>query len=283
MKKIVMAALALSMIFALGVMNVSAQQVTWDDPYTQTDKLKELAADTSLYGITDPGGVIMVITPSITVAGTAAATPQVTKANDIVVSPKGTVFAVTDDAVGTWSEGNAFVALTQQPKVPGGIAGTYKHVAYGDGGKLFVLFEGITNTSQYILIGHEINTEMTVRIDPQTLNLASKGKWVDGKITLPEGSSAKDIDPGSVNITAIEIGGTTTDLATLIPGSQAGASKGHFKFSRVALSAAITALLPADASGKIPVTVTVTLALTTGEQFEGTSTFNALVPKSKKK
>ena len=301
MKKVVMAVLALGMVFALGIMNASAQQFTWDDPLQQTDKLKEIAADSKLYGIKDSDGAIIVVSPTVTVSGTTAAVGGVTKANDIVVSPKGTVFAVTDDALGTWAEGAGFATLpaSDQPKTPDGISGTYKHVAYGDGGKLFVLFEGITTTAQYILVGHEINNEMTVSIDPKTLDLASKGNWVNCKITMPDGYSGKDVDPATVKITRIQVAAPVTDQAVEIfraPGSPVSATtKGlTLKFWRYnksdptdpqSLVAVLGGLLPGPGPQKETYNVTFTVEAqltTTGEWFQGTTALKVQVPKGKK-
>lgn len=302
MKKMVMAVVALGVFFAMGIMSASAQQVTWDDPYQLSDKLKEMAADGKLYGIKDSDGSIMVVSPSVTVSGTVAVAGLATSANDIVASPKGTVFAVTDDAVGIWAEEGGFVALSAsaQPKTPDGITGTYKHVAYGEGGKLFVLFEEISSTTQYILIGHEINDAMVVSIDPKTLDLASKGNWVNCKITVPAGYSGKDVDPATVKITRIQIDDPVTDQAVEIfraAGSPVSATdKGlNLKFWRYnksnptdpqSLVYWFNTILPAPGPQKATYDAKVTVEAqlsTTGERFEGTASFKVQVPKAKDK
>ena len=46
--------------------------------------------------------------------------------------------------------------------------------------------------------------EATVDINPDTLNLKSRGRWITAFITLPEGYSVGDIDPDSVYLGEIE-------------------------------------------------------------------------------
>jgi hypothetical protein len=43
----------------------------------------------------------------------------------------------------------------------------------------------------------------TITIDPQTLNLASNGKWVTAHIELPNGYSVNQIDPSSIRINGV--------------------------------------------------------------------------------
>jgi len=299
MKKALTAVFVLAVFLGLGIMSASAQQVTWDTPYQQTDKLKEITVDGLLYGIKEADGSIVVISPSVTVSGTAGTAGTATAANDIAASPKGTVYAVTDDAVGTWAEGTGFSALSPQPKTPDGLAGTYKHVAYGEGGKLFVLFEGITTTAQYILVGHEINENLTVSIDPKTLDLASKGNWVNCKITVPTGYSGKDVDPATVKITKIHVVSPLTDQAVEIlraSGSPVSANdKGlTVKFWRYnksnpndpqSLVYWLNTILPSPGAKKMSYDIVITVEAqlsTTGEWFEGTASFRAQVPKAPK-
>ena len=302
MKKMVMAVIALAMVFAFGVMNASAQQITWDNPYPQAAKLKELTANSSLYGIKDADNSITEVTLSGALTGTAAEAGAATTPVDIVASPRGALFAITDNVVGTWTDPD-FTALSAQPKIPplaeGELMGTYKHVAFGEGGRLFVLYENAAG-DQYILVGHEINTDMTVSIDPKTLDMASKGNWVNCKITVPTGYSGKDIDPATVKITRIQVAAPVTDQAVEIfraAGSPVSATdKGlTLKFWRYnksnptdpqSLVYWFNEILPAPGPQKANYDVTVTVEAqlgTTGEWLRGTAAFKVSVPKSKDK
>ena len=70
------------------------------------------------------------------------------------------------------------LSLDAQPFVPT-TTGIFKHIASGKNGKLFVLYEVATN-DQYILTGNPpIAEALVVKLNPQSLNLGSKGNWYD--------------------------------------------------------------------------------------------------------
>ncbi|HEY3277761.1 MAG TPA: hypothetical protein VGJ94_14180 [Syntrophorhabdaceae bacterium] len=298
MKKLVMAVVAFSVLLGWGITNASAQQVAWDDPYDLlTTSLTKMSADSSLYGINGTGQIVAVSLAS-TVAGTPGTGVDVSQATDLAVSQKGTVFAINDTTVVTWTAAAGIAVLSPQPKIPD-VAGTFKQIAFGEGGKLFVLYQATADGHQYILQGHEVNQTMEAAFDPRTLNLAAKGNWVSCKISLPEGHSERDIDADTVQITRIQApvpGGAPVDAAVAIfraPGSPASADSNrlHVKFLRYdknvpnnpqSLNAALLGLLPASGQHKAiyQVTVTVRAQLTTTEEwFEGTGSFQAMVPK----
>ena len=301
MKRIITAVIALSMILGWGLTGAMAQDVTWDDPFPlSAPKLSDITADDVLYGISE-AGAIAIITPSPTIPGTTAVAGPDTIVRDFAVGPKGTLFAVTDTAVAAWSETSGLTALALQPKTPTDIAGIYKHIAYGDGGKLYVLFEAASG-AQYILSGHEINDTMLVGFEPKMLNLDSKGNWASCKIRLPEGYSEKDIDPDSVKITRIQVpvtGGVPIDQNVAIfraPGSPSSAdgSSLNVKFLRYdksnpanlqSLAGEFTSILPAAGKQKATYTATLTVQAqlkTTGEWFEATTGMAVMVAKAKK-
>ncbi len=301
MKKTIMAIIALSMIFGWGLAGAFAQDVTWDDPLPlAAPKVIEVAADDVLYGISEAGAVA-IITPLAAIAGTAAVAGPDTIVRDFAVGPKGTLFAVTDTAVAAWNEISGLTVLAAQPKIPTGIVGTYTHIAYGDGGKLYVLFEAASG-AQYILGGHEINDTMLVGFEPKTLNLDSKGNWASCKVRLPDGYSEKDIDPDSVKIVRIQVpvtGGSPIDQTVAIfraPGSPSSAdgSSLNVKFLRYdksnptnpqSLAGEFTSILPAPGKQKATYTATLTVMAqlkTTGEWFEASTSMVVMVPNAKK-
>lgn len=140
----------------------------------------------------------------------------------------------------------------------GPIGSTQSVVAYVDD---FVL-NGIT----YVFEPPTMSA--TVDIDPDTLNLNSKGKWVTCYIELPEGYDVNDIDVGTVMLNETvpaepkptEIGDYDDD----------GIPDLMVKFDR---SEVKDILEPGDA-----VPITVTGALTDGPSFEGTDTIRVIKP-----
>jgi hypothetical protein len=298
MKKVVMVTLALSMIFALGIVNAFAFGVTWENAYGPfSNNFKELSAGSALYGIDENDTIVAVdLTPTVNVSDTLQASNSVTWL-DLAATHKGTVFAINDTTVVTWTAEapTAYTPLSLQPKVPyvegATVAGTFKHIAFGDGGKLFILFQktGDAPQPQYILTGRYVKETMEVTIDPRTLNLGSKGNWVSCKIGLPDKYSEKDIDPATVEIINLQANGKSAPVTIFIAESaphNADNSYLHVKFSRSELSTELLDLLSeATGSHKYPVTATVRAQLNTdagGDVFEGDAVFQAITPKGKK-
>ena len=95
----------------------------------------------------------------------------------------------------------------------------------------------------------------TIDIDPNTLNLKSRGKWVTGYIELPAGYDVEDIDVGSV-LLEDAMGAQRSDVqgSTLM-----------VKFRREDLIEYLD-----GATGEV--TLTVTGDLTDGTSFEGSDT-----------
>ncbi|HEY3278376.1 MAG TPA: hypothetical protein VGJ94_17305 [Syntrophorhabdaceae bacterium] len=276
----------------------SAREWVWDDPYLVATNVTRIVAGDELYGI-DQAGNISPLPLSLAEPGVAATAGPVSQVLDIGVGPGDTVFAVMGGLVATWSAPSVFTALVQQPKVPES-PGSYKQIAVGSNGYIYVLFQKQTG-AQCILRGRELSEELTVRFEPRTLDLNSRGNWILCKLRLPDGYSEKDIDPDSVEITRIQApvpGGAPIDISVSIlraPDSRARASTRQLdlRFLRYdkgnpdnpqSLNAVLTGILPAPALKKItyPVTATVLLQLkTTGEWFEGTGTLNVTVHKAK--
>jgi len=113
--------------------------------------------------------------------------------------------------------------------------------------------------------------EATVDIDPDTLNLKSKGKWITCYIELPEGYDVHNID-----VSTIMLNGQVS--AELRP-SEIGDCDGDgiadlmVKFSRSAVQAIVQ-------PGEVELTVSGELA--DGTKFEGSDTIMVINPGKKK-
>ena len=121
------------------------------------------------------------------------------------------------------------------------------------------------NTSTTALI-------VTIDIDPDTLNLKSKGKWVTAYIELPDGYDVADIDVGTVTLEATipaedhptEIGDYDND----------GVPDLMVKFDRQALIEYLD-----GTTGEV--TLTVSGELSDGTSFEGSDTITVINPGKK--
>lgn len=105
----------------------------------------------------------------------------------------------------------------------------------------------------------------TISIDPQTLNLKSKGKWITCRIGLPEDYDVHDID-----VSTIMLNGVVRAQSRPIGIGDTGLM---VKFSR----SAVQALLTPDEETEL----TVTGALSDGRLFEGTDTIRVINPGKK--
>lgn len=96
--------------------------------------------------------------------------------------------------------------------------------------------------------------EATIDIDPNTLNLRSKGKWISACIELPEGYEVEDIDVSTILLNAV----VPTES------SKVGGKKLMVKFDR----SEVIALLPQLGEAELIITGT----LFNGTKFEGSDT-----------
>ena len=293
MKRALTAVVVLALVLGWGVAGALAQQVAWDKAYGPLPKaLSELTAGNGVYGLVESDSTIVAVdlTPTVNVSDTLTADGS--PLADLAAGPGGTVFAINNTTVLTWTAtaGNP-VALQVQPKVPyvdgATLVGTFKHIAVGDGGGLFILFQATTGGAQYVLTGRYIKETMDVSIEPKSLNVVSKGNWVSCKIGLPAGHSEKDIDPSTVEIVGIAANGNSADEAIFIASGAPVSTDTrylHVKFSRSELVSAVGDVLAGASKGKYSVTVTVRAQLKTsagGEVFQGTAVFDAIIPKTK--
>lgn len=111
-----------------------------------------------------------------------------------------------------------------------------------------------------------IEPERVAVKDPDTLNLKSRGTWVNCSITLPEGYNASDIDASTILLN----GTVTADLGSVsVQDSQLTA-----KFNRTLVSDLI--LSKGIMFGNV--TLTVTAQLYNGTMFEGNDTIGVEMP-----
>jgi len=118
----------------------------------------------------------------------------------------------------------------------------------------------------------------TADIDPDTLNLRSKGRWITAYVQLPEGYSAADI-----NATTILLNGTispildpkygfvTNSSEYLVDHDNDGTLERMVKFDRATLASWIYQ----SAGMQYDVSLTITGELLDGTPFEGTDTISA--------
>ena len=314
MKKTMIAAFAVFVLFAFSIPGAVAQTWTWSDPapamYTGTPPLVKLAADSvtgNLYAI-DSNGDIVTTTLGIPVAGVVVAAGSFPPVNDMAAGAGGIFYVVGGDSVapvtpvvGTWDPTTkSFDTSMTQPFIPStDTGGVFKSLALGRDGTLYVLYNGAAG--QYILTGTPpfIAEQAVIKFNPRTLNLSSKGNWVSVRIQLPGDLDENLIDSNSVRITEIAVDGFTPKLVDIYPAPGAPWSveaddlgvqvlkvkfirynkKGGTALDDQSLTYQLRSIMAGANKGKYPVTLTIEGMLTTGEWFTGTATFNANVTK----
>jgi hypothetical protein len=305
MKKTMIAAVAVFVLFAFSIPGAMAQTWTWSNPapYTGTNPLVELAADSvtgDLYAIDDTGVIVIPTfgTPVTEVAVAAGSVPPVV---DMAGVPGGIFYVIGETVVGTWDPATSLYDTTMtQPFIPSTDAGgVFKSLAIGRDGMLYVLYDGAAG--QYILTGTPpvIAEQAVIKFNPRTLNLGSKGNWVSVHIQLPGDLDENLIDADSVRISEIAVDGFTPKLVEIYPAPGApwgvetddlGVQVLKVKFIRYnkkggaalddqSLIYQLKSIMAGANKGKYPVSITIDGMLTTGEWFTGTATFNANVNK----
>jgi hypothetical protein len=315
MKKTLILAVAVFVLFAFGSPGVMAQPWTWSNPvrYTGPNPLAELAADPvtgNLYAIDDTGAIVTSILgiPITVVTVPAGSFPPV---NDMAVGPGGIFYVVGGDneaippvspVVGTWDPATPGLYNTTmtQPFIPASdVAGVFKSVAVGKDGVIYILYNGAAE--QYILTGTPpvMAEQAGIKFSPRTLNLSSKGNWVSVGIQLPGDLDENLVDINSVRITEIAVDGFSPKPVEIYPAP--GAPRGvvtndmgvqvlKLKFIRYnkkggpaldgqSLIYQLQSIMTGAPKGKHPVTLTVEGQLTTGEWLTGKATFDANVTK----
>jgi hypothetical protein len=287
MKKTIISVCAFLGLFGFVVSSALAQTWAWQhapvlDPTTEITELTANPATDLLYGLT--GGNVMPITTGVITTTGDKLDPPIALSNfsDIAGGFQGAVYAITDTAVASCAPPAPCNLIAEQPIVPSGTAGIFKHIAAGKDGKLFILYED--GADHYILAGNPFAVTITaeVKITPQSLNLGSNGNWVSCRIGLPDGYEVKDVDLDSICITAIDGDGAVPGLPICRdPGSPSSAGRTLMvKFSRGALASALT-----DAGASDSVTLTVSGAGIAGIEafkFSGNDTIKIKAAKEKK-
>ena len=116
--------------------------------------------------------------------------------------------------------------------------------------------------------------EVNINIDPNTLNLKSKGKWITCYITPPEGYGPEDINVVSVLM----------DDVFSVEKSDIQGGVLMVKFSRADAIAYIEATLEENATDPpVEVSLTVIGSMTDELAFTGSDTITAIKPEKKKK
>jgi hypothetical protein len=212
MKKIFFMALLSMTMIGWGALAASAQNWTWEvSETTITPNAVEITANpvtAEVYGI-DGDGTPGVLSPTYTTEGVTQTAGDASPIVDLVAGADGIVYVISDTAVSTWDPAlNSFTALDAQPIIPTDMTGTYKNIAVGMDGALYVLFEN-TSAEQYLLKGYPpyFTEGVVIGFEPRTLNLNSQGNFVSIDITLPSDLDEADIDPASLMITKIEVAG----------------------------------------------------------------------------
>jgi len=302
MKKTIVMVFAFLVVFGFTITGAMAQTWTWEDPLPINlpggKKYVDLSASTksaSVYGVDADGGVSEVTTGSAATASNDLPDTTLESAVDLVVGFGGAVYVIDADTIGYW-DGSDFFAFNgaEQPKVPNGKLGTFKSIAAGNNGNLYVLFE-VSDSEQYLLKGNPPITEgLGVKLNPQSLNLGSKGKWVTCQVQLPEGKNIADLDTSSIKITNFKVGEDGYEVSIPVDNNApVGTSeyKRIIKFIRydkadpanpASMVGALSDIFAEQSKGKIDVTATVQASLFNGETFSGEATFKVIVPKAKK-
>jgi len=230
MKKLVLSLVLTFSLLAWG--NAYAQEWTWSDPSPVNPPfLKEIAANPvtgEIYGIDNAGLLVMPVGTGTAVTGLSQVPGgSDSVVNDIAVASTGAIFICTESFVKE-RQGDSFVAMVQQPRPPEDtvspepediLQGKYTHIAVGQGGKLYVIYQIDGTEAQYLMVGTPpVTTEgVLVEIHPETLNLGSKGRWVTCIIDLPEGTDENEIDLETVKISRIEIPALSIDALVEMP------------------------------------------------------------------
>jgi len=299
MKKTIITVFAFLVVFGFTITGAMAQTWTWDDPLPITPlptggKFIELSAgpkSATIYGL-DVSGAVSAVSTGTAVSSTDAPEMVLESAIDFVVGFGGIVYVIDENTVGYLNESN--FATLEQPKLPAGQTGTFISIAAGNNGNLYVLFE-VNETEQYQLKGNPPITEgLVVKLNPQSLNLGSKGKWVTCQLQLPEGENITDLDTSSIEITQFKVGEDVYDVSIPVDNNApvgTATDKRIIKFIRydktdpanlASMVGALSDIFTEQSKGKIDVTATVKASLINGETFSGEATFQVIVPKAKK-
>lgn len=296
MKKTIITVFAFLIIFGVAITGATAQTWTWQyAPVTSPPAISKLTvnpATNDLYGLSG-NTVEAIVLGEVGPVATPLSNPAMSGFIDIASGYQGAVYVITSNSVSSCIPGEGCSFIDTQPDVPTGTTGTFIDIAAGKNGKLFVLYDDIG--TQYVLTGNPPITEaLVVKLNPQSLNLGSKGNWVTCLIQLP-GGDIEGITPTSVVIKNFKIDDidheVTIPMDSNAPYSFTADGKLMVKFVRYnkstpddpeSIVGALSAILePGPSKGKIEVIATVQATHEEGT-FSGEATFQVIVPKAKK-
>lgn len=295
MKKTIITVFAFVVLFGFAVSGSMAQVTwSWGEPITITATPKIVDIEgypsyTEIYGSSN-GTTFSPLSPYL---GTTL--PSTLKFSDLAIDsalksvfdPGGVEYGIDKDTVGVWN-GTSYDALVEQPYVPYDTAASFKSIAVGTDGRLYVLYEKDDLTEQYLLVGTPsiLWTVVTVRFTPRSLNLGSQGNWVTCKISdLPNGYRSSDIDLDPDRLCIVAINDIYLDEADRICHDTEGPS-GLGKKLMVKFSRGVLITLISNNPGLDPNSAKITLAGYSKDeqlQFYGDDTIKTKLPKKPKK
>ena len=183
MKKTIITVFAFMVIFGFVVSGAMAQVTwSWDEPITITATPKIVDIEgyplyNEIYGSSN-GTTFSPLSPDL-----GSTLPSTLNFSDLAIDsalksvfdPGGVEYGIDTDTVGSWN-GTIFEALIEQPYVPYNTLASFKSVAVGTDGKLYVLYEKDDGSEQYLLAGTPsvLWTAVTVRLLRGLLTLVAK-------------------------------------------------------------------------------------------------------------
>ncbi|SPD75683.1 hypothetical protein PITCH_A720023 [uncultured Desulfobacterium sp.] len=260
-----------------------------------------------VYGI-DAAGTPGILSPEYTTEGVTQNPGATSPVLDLVTDATGVSYVISETAVSTWDPNlNSFTLIDGQPILPPAVpatepptpmTGTYKSIAIGMDGILYVLFEN-ADTEQYLLKGYPpyITEGVVIDFKPKALNLSSQGNYVSIDITLPSDLAEADIDPSSLKITKIDVAGVglAEDLAILMAPNTPYSVNSHrlrVKFYRStkratsedqSISWQLQQILAGQNKGQYAATITLEGSVEGSySKFQGEASFTAIVTKKTK-
>jgi hypothetical protein len=296
MKKTIITICAFVMLFGFAVSGAMAEVTwSWGEPITITATPKIVDIEgyplySEIYGSSN-GTSFSPLSPDL--GNTLPSilqflAPAIDSVLKSVFDPGGVEYGIDADAVGVWNGTSYDALLIEQPYVPYNTEASFKSIAAGTDGTLYVLYEKGDLSEQYLLVGTPsiLWTVVTVRFTPRSLNLGSQGNWVTCKISdLPSGYRSSDIDLSADRLCIVAINDIYLDEADRICHDTEGPSglgkKLMVKFSRGDLITLIS-----NNPGSDPNSAKITLAGYSKDeklQFYGDDTIKTKLPKKPKK
>ncbi len=143
-----------------------------------------------------------------------------------------------------------------------------------DGGTARVTTIGFTGTMDFMMKAKMVvPISADIDIDPDTLNLKSKGRWITTYIELPDGYNVSDINVATINIS--DINGQTVDIPAQSHPTEIG---DHDNDSVPDLMVKFDRLTVEDNLSPGNATITISGKFYDGTEFEGSDTIRVIKP-----